>query len=134
MRTPSLPAGALHRNRGSLRSKLLAPLALLAAAAANAQAPAEPTVVVEVAKANVARVAPRRWVPGGVVIAFAVDTTGRIDTSTVLALRATHQQFLNSVQAAVPRMRFEPFSLSGGPDCVLAVQPFLFRFDLTIRY
>jgi TonB family protein len=73
-------------------------------------------------------------VPGGVVIAFAVDTTGRIDTSTVLALRATHQQFLNSVQAAVPRMRFEPFSLSGGPDCVLAVQPFLFRFDLTIRY
>ena len=45
-----------------------ATLALSAAsAAADGPPPQEPGVVVEVAKAEVARVAPRRWVPGGVV-------------------------------------------------------------------
>jgi hypothetical protein len=37
------------------------------AAAAEAPPQEEPGVAVEVAKASVARVAPRRWVPGGVV-------------------------------------------------------------------
>lgn len=55
----------------NLRMSLLALTTAVALFAANAGAEGppqqEPGVVVEVAKAAVARVAPRRWVPGGVV-------------------------------------------------------------------
>jgi len=47
---------------------LSATVALFASGAgAEGPPPQDPGVVVEVAKAEVARVAPRRWVPGGVV-------------------------------------------------------------------
>ena len=42
-------------------------LALLLPAVAAAQAPTPPATIVEVAKADVAQIAPRRWVPGSVV-------------------------------------------------------------------
>ncbi|MGH8239802.1 MAG: efflux RND transporter periplasmic adaptor subunit [Steroidobacteraceae bacterium] len=57
----------------------------LFAATAGAEGPPsqEPGVVVEVAKAAVARVAPRRWVPGGVVsrndARLATSAAGRLD-------------------------------------------------------
>jgi RND family efflux transporter MFP subunit len=58
-------------------------LAILVTATAWGDAPEAPAVVVEVAKANVARVAPRRWVPGGVVsrndARLATSAAGRLD-------------------------------------------------------
>lgn len=52
-------------------------------AAAEAPPQEEPGVVVEVAKASVARVAPRRWVPGGVVsrndARLATSAAGRLE-------------------------------------------------------
>lgn len=69
-----------------LRISLLAVLvAAITAPEAFAQTatPQEPPVVVEVAKANVSRVAPRRWVPGGVVsrndARLATSAAGRLD-------------------------------------------------------
>ena len=51
-----------HRTRS-----LLLELALALPGFATAQAPAAPATIVEVAKADVAEIAPRRWVPGSVV-------------------------------------------------------------------
>lgn len=63
---------------------LCAAVAFFAVSAAAEAPPAqEPGVVVEVAKASVARVAPRRWVPGGVVsrndARLATSAAGRLE-------------------------------------------------------
>ena len=73
-----------------IKSRLSAPaltatVAFFAFGAAAADAPPqqEPGVVVEVAKASMARVAPRRWVPGGVVsrndARLATSAEGRLE-------------------------------------------------------
>ncbi len=58
-------------------------LALALPALATAQAPAAPAPIVEVAKADLARIAPRRWVPGSVVsrddARLATSAAGRLD-------------------------------------------------------
>jgi RND family efflux transporter MFP subunit len=58
-------------------------LALLLPALAAAQAPTPPATIVEVAKADVAQIAPRRWVPGSVVsrddAKLATSAAGRLE-------------------------------------------------------
>lgn len=58
-------------------------LALLFPCIAGAQAPAAPAPIVEVAKADVAQIAPRRWVPGSVVsrddAKLATSAAGRLE-------------------------------------------------------
>lgn len=68
--------------RSSLRAAAIMTAFLISDVFAQTQPP-EPAVVVEVAKANVARIAPRRWVPGGVVsrndARVATSAAGRLD-------------------------------------------------------
>ena len=71
----------MHRQ---LRTRSLAlALALLLPALAAAQAPTPPAPIVEVAKADVAQIAPRRWVPGSVVsrddAKLATSAAGRLE-------------------------------------------------------
>ena len=67
----------------SLRQLAIAVVCLVVANAAAADAPQSPAAVVEVAKARIARVAPRRWVPGGVVsrndARLATSASGRLE-------------------------------------------------------
>jgi RND family efflux transporter MFP subunit len=66
-----------------LRQLGIAVACAMATGSATAQAPNSPAVVVEVAKARVARIAPRRWVPGGVVsrddARLATSASGKLD-------------------------------------------------------
>lgn len=62
----SLPSPASLFSRSAL-SALVALAMLFASGSGAAQSPSAPPAVVEIAEATVAHMAPRRWVPGGVV-------------------------------------------------------------------
>ena len=66
-------------------------------------------------------------IEGLVVIRFVVDTSGRIDESTVRVLRATDRAFLRAVRDWLPRARFEPAEKDGRKVRQGVVQPFHFH-------
>ena len=51
--------------------------------------------------------------PQSAVLAFVVDTTGRIDPCTVEVRAATHPDFRDAILAVVPRLRFTPARRGG---------------------
>ena len=53
------------------------------------------------------------WQPQSAVLAFVVDTTGRIDPCTVEVRAATHPDFRDAILAVVPRLRFTPARRGG---------------------
>jgi len=53
------------------------------------------------------------WRPQSAVLAFVVDTTGRIDPCTVEVRAATHPDFRDAILAVVPRLRFTPARRGG---------------------
>ena len=53
------------------------------------------------------------WRPQSAVLAFVVDTTGRIDPCTVEVRSATHPDFRDAILAVVPRIRFVPARRGG---------------------
>ena len=53
------------------------------------------------------------WRPQSAVLAFIVDTTGRIDPCTVEVRAATHPDFRDAILAAVPLLRFTPARRAG---------------------
>lgn len=71
----------------------------------------EPAVVVEVAKANVARVAPCRWVPGGVVsrndARLATSAAGRLDYVAEVGTRVLAGDRIAKLEDAALRLRVE---------------------------
>jgi RND family efflux transporter MFP subunit len=73
----------MHRQLRARPLSLVLTLLLPAIAAAQAQAPSPPATIVEVAKADVAQIAPRRWVPGSVVsrddAKLATSAAGRLE-------------------------------------------------------
>lgn len=71
----------------------------------------------------------RDGVSGYVLFAYAIDTLGRVDSSSALPLRATHALFARAVQDAFPRMRFEPWTPAGAEHCALLQQRFDFRLE-----
>lgn len=65
---------------------------------------------------------------GGVVSArYVVDTTGFADTTSFTVLSATNQDFVNSVRAALPYMRFKPAKIGTLAVRQLVEQQFTFR-------
>jgi RND family efflux transporter MFP subunit len=89
-----------------------ATLALSAAsAAADGPPPQEPGVVVEVAKAEVARVAPRRWVPGGVVsrndARLATSGAGRLEYVAEVGTRVREGERVAKLEDEAVRLRVE---------------------------
>jgi RND family efflux transporter MFP subunit len=73
----------MHFHHRSRTLPLLAALMLPGFAFAQAAAPTPPATIVEVAKADVAQIAPRRWVPGSVVsrddAKLATSAAGRLE-------------------------------------------------------
>jgi TonB family protein len=68
-------------------------------------------------------------VEGAVLAQFVVDTTGRVDMSTVKVLKTTHDLFTNSVKLALSDIKFSP-ALVGGRKVKQLVQ-MTFPFSLS---
>lgn len=64
---------------------------------------------------------------GSVLTHFVIDTTGRVDVSTVEILSSAHPLFVQSVRDAIPGMRFYPASVQGHKQRQLVEQKFEFR-------
>src|SRR5689334_11029280 len=87
-------------------------LALFAFAVAAESPPAsEPGVVVEVAKASMARVAPRRWVPGGVVsrndARLATSAEGRLEYVAEVGTRVRAGERVAKLEDEAVRLRVD---------------------------
>jgi RND family efflux transporter MFP subunit len=80
-------------------------------AAADAPPPEEPGVVVEVAKASMARVAPRRWVPGGVVsrndARLATSAAGRLEYVAEVGTRVREGERVAKLEDESVRLRVD---------------------------
>jgi protein TonB len=68
-------------------------------------------------------------VDGEVLVRFTVDTTGRIDMSTVHVIRATHDLFSRSVRDALANFRFKPAEVGGRKVSAMAEMPFEFSIQ-----
>ena len=66
-------------------------------------------------------------IDGRVLVRFAVDTSGRIDMSSVTVLASTHDLFTRAVRDALPVFRFKPAELGGHRVRALAEMPFEFQ-------
>jgi RND family efflux transporter MFP subunit len=91
----------------------LAATVALFTSAAGAEGPPqqEPGVVVEVAKASVARVAPRRWVPGGVVsrndARLATSGAGRLEYVAEVGTRVREGERVAKLEDEAVRLRVD---------------------------
>ena len=68
-------------------------------------------------------------VEGTVLARFVVDTFGRAETKSFLALQTTNQAFADAVRASLPQMKFRPARLAGKAVPQLVVQSFAFRIQ-----
>jgi TonB family protein len=68
-----------------------------------------------------------RGIEGAVRVRFVVDSTGRIDLSTIKVLDATNESFAREVRAALPDMRFRPAMIGSHPVRQLSEQGFAFK-------
>ena len=66
---------------------------------------------------------------GSVLTQYVVDTTGRVDTTTIEVMSSDDQRFTASVRAALAGMRFRPARRSGQPVRQLVEQQFHFRIQ-----
>lgn len=66
-------------------------------------------------------------IDGTVLVRFTIDTTGRIDMSSVAVLSSTHELFSRSVRDALPGLRFRPAEIGGRRVRALAEMPFEFQ-------
>jgi TonB family protein len=64
---------------------------------------------------------------GSVQTQYVVDTTGRVDTSTIDVMSSDDVRFTESVRAALGAMRFRPAKRDGKPVRQLVEQKFHFR-------
>lgn len=65
-------------------------------------------------------------VEGEALVSFVVDTTGRVDLSSVQVVRASHALFAAAVRNALPRMRFIAAEIGDRKVRQLVQQPFTF--------
>ena len=64
---------------------------------------------------------------GLVRVRFVVDTTGRIDVSTITVLGATNESFARAVRSALPDMRFRPAMMGAKAVRQLSEEDFAFK-------
>ena len=69
----------------------------------------------------------RLGIEGSVMARFIVDTTGRVEMSTVQTFESTNVKFTQSVLEALPRMLFRPAVLNGHAARQFVEVPFRFR-------
>lgn len=98
----------------------------------NAFSSVEVEVSAERNPASAAPAYPRELMSAGVegyaAMRFVVDTTGRVDLTSIRILDATHPAFAAAVKQAMPGMLFSPARLGERPVRQLAEQ--LFRFQI----
>lgn len=68
-------------------------------------------------------------VVGRVVVRLVVDTTGRVEASSVAIRESSHDLFTLSVRAVLPALRFTPAEVGGRKVRMLVELPFEFRLD-----
>jgi TonB family protein len=73
-----------------------------------------------------------RRIEGTVGVQYIVDTTGHADTSSVVILSSTHEDFAKSVRNTLPAMRFRSAVMDGRKVRQLVQQMFAFRIDTTL--
>lgn len=71
-------------------------------------------------------------IEGTVGIQYVVDTTGYADTTSVVILSATHDDFAQSVRSTLPAMRFRAAMMDGRKVRQLVQQLFAFRIDTSM--
>ncbi|ODT02706.1 MAG: hypothetical protein ABS52_12880 [Gemmatimonadetes bacterium SCN 70-22] len=71
-------------------------------------------------------------IEGSVGIQYVVDTTGYADTSSVVILSATHEEFAKSVRRTLPQMHFRAAVMNGRKVRQLVQQMFAFRIDTSL--
>ncbi len=71
-------------------------------------------------------------IEGSVGIQYVVDTTGHADTTSIVVLSTTHEDFARSVKNTLPLMQFRPAIMNGRKVRQLVQQMFAFRIDTTI--
>src|SRR5688572_10452623 len=103
---------SIMRSRASTLLALAATVAFFASSATAQTPPAqEPGVVVEVAKASVTRVAPRRWVPGGVVsrndARLATSAEGRLEYVAEVGTRVKAGERVAKLEDEAVQLRVE---------------------------
>ena len=68
----------------------------------------------------------RAGVEGSVVVRFVVDTTGRVDMSSVETMQSTHPAFSTAVRETLSRLKFRASLHGDRKVSALAVMPFQF--------
>ena len=71
----------------------------------------------------------RQEVQGNAFVIYVVDTSGTADSSSLQVVKATHQEFVDAVREALPRMRFRPAILGGQKVRQLVQQNFAFKIQ-----
>ena len=71
----------------------------------------------------------RQEIQGNAFVIYVVDTSGTADSSSLQVVKATHQEFVDAVREALPRMRFRPAVLAGQKVRQLVQQNFAFKIQ-----
>ena len=71
----------------------------------------------------------RQNIEGGAFIVYVVDTLGLADTASMKVINATHEEFVQAVRDAMPKMRFRPAILGGYKVRQLVQQNFSFKIQ-----
>ena len=72
-------------------------------------------------------------VTGEVIASMVVDTFGLVDPSTLRIIKSSHQLFTQSVESAIPSMRFTPARVGGRGVKQLVMLPFQFQIPDSAR-
>ncbi|HKP30721.1 MAG TPA: energy transducer TonB [Gemmatimonadales bacterium] len=68
-------------------------------------------------------------IEGGAFVIYVVDTLGMADTASMKVVNATHEEFVQAVREAMPKMRFRPAILGGYKVRQLVQQNFSFKIQ-----
>jgi len=71
----------------------------------------------------------RQNIEGGAFVIYVVDTLGMADTASMKVINATHEEFVQAVREAMPKMRFRPAILGGYKVRQLVQQNFSFKIQ-----
>ncbi len=71
----------------------------------------------------------QRNIEGAAFVIYVVDTLGVADTTSFKVVRATHDEFVEAVRTAMPKMRFRPAVLGGSKVRQLVQQNFAFKIQ-----
>jgi hypothetical protein len=68
-----------------------------------------------------------KGITGALVVAFVIDTTGRVELETASFVRTSRPEFAKAVCDLLPKLRFEPFLVADQKWRVLLVEMFAFN-------